>query len=139
MNILSAQEMAFTAITLGIGYIFAYAAAFGLLCYCLATSRDYRRRCRFSGATRDLELSDLEDALCRNMLVISTFLHGPRKPGLEARKAESALVMATVLREHIARKNEHRSLPRYLKVRRTVWNEASTTPPENFLPREKLT
>lgn len=95
-----------------------------LLIYGLVVTQDYRKRKRFSDATAHMILEDLQSGLAANMWVISTYLKRKPKSAVARQQAEAALVMATVLREHIAVKMNVSPGPRYLKARRAVLREA---------------
>ncbi len=98
--------------------------AFGLLFYGLLVTQDYRKRKRFSDATRHMSRDALEAGLAANMWVVAAYVQRRPKGALAARQAEAALVMATVLREHIAAIDNLYPGPRYLKSRRAVLREA---------------
>lgn len=101
-----------------------FGVAWAILYYGIAVTRDHRKRRRFSDATRHLGHADLKDGFDRNMRVVASFLRSTRRNALDAKKAESALVMATALREHLAVIEGLRPLPKYLKSRRTIWRQA---------------
>ncbi len=99
-----------------------------VLWYCLRITRDYRRRKAFSDATAHLDLEDLKVGYLTNMQIVASYLQDrPRAEG-SLRRAEAALIMATVLREHIVAREGLWPVPQYLRSRRELWRMARRWP-----------
>lgn len=108
----------------------------GLLWYALVVTLDRPARVVLSGATRHLTLPECEAALAKNLRIIARFLRSIRRSHpferrftrnrrrFLAGRAHRALVMATVLAEHIAA-YQGKPPPRYLRNRRRLWREAA--------------
>lgn len=103
--------------------------AFGLLFYGLLVTRDYRKRKRFSDATRHLTQDELGVGLATNVAIVAAFVQGKTTDAHASKRAEAALVMATVLKEHLAAKANVFPGPRYLKSRRAVLRAAKRIVP----------
>ena len=100
------------------------AFSFGLLWYRLWITRDYRLRKRFSDATAHLGHDDLVAGYRINMTIIADYLHNRPRPRGSLKRANAALIMATVLREHIVAHDGLFPAPRYLQSRRELWRMA---------------
>jgi hypothetical protein len=102
-----------------------YGVPFGLLIAGLNVSQDYRKRWTYSYHTRHLGESELGLALSRNMEVVAVFVQDIRNQKVSARRADEALIMATVLEEHLSVLTGA-DVPRsYLKRRKRLWNQAA--------------
>ena len=99
-----------------------------LLWYCLRITRDYRKRRAFGEATAHLGLDDLKAGYLTNMQIVAGYLQDRPRPAGSLRRAEAALIMATVLREHIVAKEGLWPVPRYLRSRRELWRMARRWP-----------
>ncbi len=99
-----------------------------VLWYCLRTTRDYRKRRVFSDATAHLTREELTAAYTANMRLVAEYLQLRPRPKGSLRQAEHALIMATVLREHIVAQDGLWPAPRYLLSRRELWSVAKHWP-----------
>ncbi|MEP3347321.1 MAG: hypothetical protein ABJN34_07270 [Litoreibacter sp.] len=95
-----------------------------LLYFCVRITRDYGLRRRLFDATADLPPDELHAQFRRAMWIVGLYAAKPVWPVLPQRVAENALVLATVLREHI---HHHAGAPlpsSYLSQRRLLIREA---------------
>ena len=99
---------------------------FGGVFYCLRITRDHRLRHHYSAATAHLDRADLVAGYRVNMAIVADYLQNKPRPLWSARKADAALIMATVLREHIAAQDGLFPAPTYLQSRRELWRKART-------------
>lgn len=97
-------------------YILVNGGSVLLLTYCLIVTMDRPKRARFYEATRRLTEKELVVAQDKNLRVFAEYkrTRGPSQPPLWA--ASEALMMATVLEEHLARV---RNLPAPRSYRRS--------------------
>ncbi len=102
--------------------------ALAILWYCLRITRDYRLRRRFSDATAHLDLADLKAGYATNIKIVAGYLQNRPRPKGSLRRAEAALIMATVLREHIVAKEGLLPAPTHLRSRRELWRRAKRMP-----------
>ncbi|SEW46145.1 hypothetical protein SAMN04488515_3454 [Cognatiyoonia koreensis] len=109
---------------------------FGILWYCFWTTQDYRLRYRFSKATAHLTAEDLHLGRQRNIDVLVAYYQSCATAKLldtrvvkaerqvHFRRAKAALVMVTVLDEHIAASAKVAAPLSYLYARRQIILEA---------------
>ncbi|MEO0357788.1 MAG: hypothetical protein AAF386_05755, partial [Pseudomonadota bacterium] len=71
---------------------------------------------------RQLDLASAQGALDRNLAIVAQYIHG-HLPKSHDRKADHALIMATVLQEVIDAKSG-KAPSTYLKSRRRLWHRA---------------
>ncbi|TDT73951.1 hypothetical protein BDE40_2730 [Litoreibacter halocynthiae] len=110
------------AALLHLHYVTAF--IFAALYYCLRITRDYRLRVRLYMATEGLDADALYAQFRHAMWIVGLYAAKPFRPVLPHRKAEVALVLATVLRERILEQSGG-PLPRsYLRSRRQLLREA---------------
>ena len=110
------------AALLNLHYVTAF--IFAVLYYCLRVTRDYRLRRRLYDATAGLDADALYSQFRRAMWITGLYAAKPFRPVLSHRRAEVALVLATVLRERILEQSGE-PLPRsYLRSRRQLIREA---------------
>lgn len=95
-----------------------------VLHYCLRATSDYRLRRRLFEATAELDHDALHAQFKHAMWIAGLYAAKLFRPVVPHRKAEVALVLATVLRERIHSATEQ-PLPRsYLRSRRQLIREA---------------
>lgn len=95
-------------------------AALSLLLICFQISKDHRKRKRFWIATQSLEKAELYTQFHRCIHLIALFYSSPRRERPNSNTAENALVLATVLLEHIEHQSGRNQFPGYLSVRRRL-------------------
>lgn len=107
----------------------------GLLWYALFTTQDRPARAWLSQATGHLTLAECEAGRDINLRIVGRYLRSVRRSHPFERRvtryrrrimlprAQKALIMATVLEEHIA-SHKGEQLPSYLRSRRKLWKQA---------------
>ena len=93
-----------------------------LLWYCLRITRDYRKRRAIAEATADLNLDALKAGYHDAMQIVAGYVQERPRPSM--RRAEQALILATVLREQIIVKEGLWPPPTYLRSRRALLSHA---------------
>lgn len=109
------------------GYPFAgliSTIAFAVLWVCLEITKDTRKRRAVWQSTRTLSRDALEKHFGICMWVAGLYLAKPFHPVVSWRRAENALLIATVLREHLEYQSGRKSYVGYLRSRRELAAEA---------------
>jgi hypothetical protein len=93
---------------------------------CIYVTKDYRTRWYFSFNTQHLSRDELDVAFSKNMVIVAQFVQDRRRSNVSARAADHALIMSTVLQEHMAEFDQLAPPTSYLAARRRLMTQAQS-------------
>jgi hypothetical protein len=100
-----------------------YLLILGALHICLWISQDHRQRLRIWDATRDLPKDEMYRHFRNAMWILGAYLDKPFRPRVTLRTANRALLVASVLREHM-HQGAGEPAPGFLRSRRQLMRTA---------------